>query len=40
MEKQMNNTRSARMPTLPELFVGNKNSLLLSLLQVNNEVNN
>jgi hypothetical protein len=40
MEKQMNNARSARMPTPPELFVGNKNSLLLSLLQVNNQINN
>jgi hypothetical protein len=36
MERQMNNTRSARTPTLPKLFVGNKNSLLLSQVQVNN----
>jgi hypothetical protein len=28
-EKQMNNARSARMPTPLELFVGNKNSLQL-----------
>jgi hypothetical protein len=39
-EKQMNNARSARMPMLPELFVGNKNSLLLSQVQDNNQVNN
>jgi hypothetical protein len=37
MEKQMNNTRSARTPTLPELFVGNRSMLLLSQLQVNNQ---
>jgi hypothetical protein len=36
MERQMNNARSARTPTLLELFVGNKNSLLLSQVQVNN----
>jgi hypothetical protein len=30
MEKRMNNTRSARMPMPLELFVGHKNSLLLS----------
>jgi hypothetical protein len=35
MERQMNNARSARTPTLPELFVGNKNLLLLSQVQVN-----
>jgi hypothetical protein len=29
MERQMNNARSARMPTLPELFGDNKNSPLL-----------
>jgi hypothetical protein len=29
MEKQMNNARSARTPTPPELVVGNKNSLQL-----------
>jgi hypothetical protein len=40
MERQMNNARSARTPTLLELFVGNKNSLLLSQVQVNNQVNN
>jgi hypothetical protein len=40
MERQMNNARSARTPTLPELFVGNKNSLLLSQVQVSNQVNN
>jgi hypothetical protein len=39
MEKQMNNARSARTLTSPELLAGNKNSLLLSLLQVNNHVN-
>jgi hypothetical protein len=32
----MNNTRSTRMPMLPELFVDNKNSLLLYQVQVNN----
>jgi hypothetical protein len=36
MERQMNNARSARTPMLPELFVGNKNLLLLSQVQVNN----
>jgi hypothetical protein len=36
MERQMNNARSVRMPMLPELFVSNKNSLLLSQVQVNN----
>jgi hypothetical protein len=36
MERQMNNARSARMPMLSELFIGNKNSLLLSQVQVNN----
>jgi hypothetical protein len=36
MEKQMNNTRSERMPTLPELFVGSKSLLRLSQLQVSN----
>jgi hypothetical protein len=40
MERQMNNARNARMPMLPEQFVGNKNSLLLSQVQVNNQVNN
>jgi hypothetical protein len=28
-ERQMNNSKSARMPTLSELFDDNKNSLLL-----------
>jgi hypothetical protein len=36
MERQMNNARSARMPTLPELFNGNKSLLLLSQAQVHN----
>jgi hypothetical protein len=40
MEKQTNNARSARTPTLPELFADKKNSLLLSQQQVNNHVNN
>jgi hypothetical protein len=31
MEKQTNDAWSARMPTLPELLVGNKNSLQLLL---------
>jgi hypothetical protein len=35
----MNNARSARTPTPPELFIGNKNSLQLPQLQVNNQVN-
>jgi hypothetical protein len=36
----MNNTKSARMSMLLELSVGNKNLLLLSQVQVNNQVNN
>jgi hypothetical protein len=40
MEIQMNNAKSARMPTLLELFDDNKNSLLLPQAQVNNQVNN
>jgi hypothetical protein len=40
MEKQTNNAKSERTPTPPELFIGNKNSPLLSQLQVNNQVNN
>jgi hypothetical protein len=36
-EKRMNNARSARTPTPLELLVGNKNSLQLSQLQVNNQ---
>jgi hypothetical protein len=39
MERQMNNTWSTRTPMMPELFVGNKYSLLLSQVQVNNQVN-
>jgi hypothetical protein len=35
----MNNAKSARMPTLLELFDDNKNSLLLPQAQVNNQVN-
>jgi hypothetical protein len=37
IEKQTHNARSKKTPTPPELFVGNKNSLLLSQLQVNNQ---
>jgi hypothetical protein len=37
MEKQTNNARSERTPTPPELLVSNKNSPLLSQLQVNNQ---
>jgi hypothetical protein len=40
MEKHMNNARSERMPTLPELFVGSKSLMRLSQLQVSNQVNN
>jgi hypothetical protein len=36
MESQMNNARSVRTPTLPELFDDNKSLLLLSQVQVNN----
>jgi hypothetical protein len=36
MERQMNNARSGRTPTLPELFDGNKSLPLLSQVQVNN----
>jgi hypothetical protein len=35
MERQMNNTHSARMPTPTGLLVGNKNSMQLPQLQVN-----
>jgi hypothetical protein len=35
MERQMNNARSARTPTLPELFDNNKSLPLLSQSQVN-----
>jgi hypothetical protein len=38
MERQMNNARSARMPTLPESFDNKKNSLLLPQAQVNNHL--
>jgi hypothetical protein len=40
MGKQMNNARSAKMPTPLELSVDNKSSLLLSQQQVSNQVNN
>jgi hypothetical protein len=40
MERQMNNTKSVRMPTLPELFGDNKNSLLLPQVHVNNQFSN
>jgi hypothetical protein len=40
MEKQMNNAKSARTPTLPELFDDNNSLLLLPQVQVNNQVNN
>jgi hypothetical protein len=40
MERQMNNTESVRMPTLPELFDDNKNSLLLPQAHVNNRFSN
>jgi hypothetical protein len=39
MERQMNNTKSARTPTPLELFDDNKSLLLLSQVQVNNQVN-
>jgi hypothetical protein len=40
MERQMNNARSEITPMPLELFVCNENSLLLSQVQVNNQVNN
>jgi hypothetical protein len=40
MERQMNNAKCVRMPTLPELFGDNKNSLLLPQVQVNNQFSN
>jgi hypothetical protein len=40
MESQMNNTKSATMPMLLELFDDNKSLLLLPQVQVNNQVNN
>jgi hypothetical protein len=39
MGRQMNNARSARTPTLPELFDDNKSLSLLFEVQVNNQVN-
>jgi hypothetical protein len=36
MEKLMSNAKSARTPTLPELFDDNKSLLLLPQVQVNN----
>jgi hypothetical protein len=38
MEKPMSNTKSARMPTLPELFNDNKSLPLLLQVQVNNRL--
>jgi hypothetical protein len=40
MERQMNSAKSARTPTLPELFDDNKNSLLLPQVQDNNLFSN
>jgi hypothetical protein len=39
-ERQMNNAKSARTQTLPELSGDSKNSLLLPQVQVNNQSNN
>jgi hypothetical protein len=36
----MNNAKSVRTPTPPELFGDNKSSLLLPQVQVNNQFNN
>jgi hypothetical protein len=36
MERQMNNAKSTRTPTLPEVFDDNKSLPLLSQVQVNN----
>jgi hypothetical protein len=36
MERQMNNAKSTRTPTLPELFGDNRSSLLLPQVQVSN----
>jgi hypothetical protein len=36
MERQMNNAKSARTPTLPELFDSNKSLVLPPQVQVNN----
>jgi hypothetical protein len=38
MEKPMSNAKSARMPTLPELFDDSKSSLLLPQVQANNRL--
>jgi hypothetical protein len=38
MEKPMNNTKSVRTSTLPELFDNNKSLPLLLLVQVNNRL--
>jgi hypothetical protein len=38
MEKPMSNAKSARTPTLPELFDDNKSLLLLPYVQVNNQL--
>jgi hypothetical protein len=40
MEREMNNVKNVRTPTLPELFSDNKSSLLLPQVQVNNQFNN
>jgi hypothetical protein len=40
MERQRNNVKNARTPTLPELFDDNKNSLLLPQVQDNNQLSN
>jgi hypothetical protein len=38
MERQMNNAKGARTPTLLELFDDNKSLLLLPQVQVNNRL--
>jgi hypothetical protein len=40
MERPMNNAKSARTPTLPELLGDNKSSLLLPQVLDNNQFNN
>jgi hypothetical protein len=40
MERQMNNAKSVRTPTPPELSGDNKSSLLLPQVQDNNQFNN
>jgi hypothetical protein len=40
MERPMNNAKSARKQTLPELLGDNKSSLLLPQVQANNQFNN